>query len=113
MKIFNKIKHSAVLYPVIVFAALLLTLCSLSPLTHMTESKSQAQACTSSCNSHGQPSAFNVISEEDQEKEPYPPNTVWDRPALSLSLLYVASVGIAIYLWRKNNLLVQHQQFRF
>ncbi len=97
---------------------LLLVICQFgSTLTHSSESKANGANnlnCFVSCSSHGQaPGATSSINQEnDNDKEPFPPLTLWGQSSLTLSLLYIATFTVIAYIWRKNNIYLEHQLFR-
>lgn len=95
----------------------LLTLCSLgvaSPHTSASQrtlGSGEKISCGGSCHPHSQTlNTTNPSSQEEDDKEPIPPEPIWLQAPVNLSLLYAAPVFtlfIAFYMFRKHLLSVQ------
>lgn len=95
----------------------LLTLCSLglaSPHTgasQVSSSTTDTVNCGGSCHPHSQVlSASNILNQEEDDKEPIPPEPIWLQAPINLSLLYTAPLFtffIAFYIFRKHLLSTQ------
>lgn len=100
-----------------VFVSVLLLFCSIVGFTSHTSDNAQSAkaSCTSACHSHGQSTALNNLTKEenDDDKEPTPPPFAWYEVPVNLSLLYVMPVFAVLWFMSNKQKLLLTTQLRF
>lgn len=93
-------------------------LCSVAGISqHVSQSSNELSKtnCSSSCSPHGQHVAINNQSKniDDDEIEPSPPSIIWNSPTSGLELLYLAPVGVALWILPRIKEIHLSTQMRF